>query len=246
MTTNPVYALWAPKAGAGVSVTAVALAQHLATQAKEWGDKAQLIDLAPHGDLPAILGLASDPAVGIIDWLAANPGHAAAFAYLAIDAGRNVHLIPHGTGTPALTHNEAEDAVASMVAALIGIGPIVIDLGNRDDTIADAVVQHPDVHALIVARACYVALRRATRSHVAAGCEGVIIIEEPGRSLGTRDVADVLGLPIVATVPVKASISRVVDAGVLMARIPADLQRAAEAVAAWPSVAARPEECSPR
>jgi hypothetical protein len=54
---------------------------------------------------------------------------------------------------------------------------------------------------------------------------GIVVVEEPGRALGTREVSDVLGVPVLASVPVRAAIARVVDAGVLVARLPDSLAR---------------------
>ena len=57
-----------------------------------------------------------------------------------------------------------------------------------------------------------------------------MFVDEPGRSLGTRDVSSVLGLPILATVALRASTARAVDAGVLATRLPDSLARAARDV----------------
>jgi hypothetical protein len=57
-----------------------------------------------------------------------------------------------------------------------------------------------------------------------------VLVEESGRALGARDVADVLGIPVLATVPVRASIARVVDAGVFPVRLPDALAKPARTV----------------
>jgi hypothetical protein len=56
---------------------------------------------------------------------------------------------------------------------------------------------------------------------------GVVLVEEQGRSLGPSEVADVLDQPVLARVPVRASVARAVDAGVLAARLPEALARPA-------------------
>jgi hypothetical protein len=53
-----------------------------------------------------------------------------------------------------------------------------------------------------------------------------VLVDEPGRSLGAREVADVLDLRVLARVPVRTAIARAVDAGVLAARVPDPLTRA--------------------
>jgi hypothetical protein len=63
----------------------------------------------------------------------------------------------------------------------------------------------------LVIRACYLALARALRSNVRP--DGIVLVAEPGRSLGVRDIQEVLGVRVVAEVPVMASMARSIDAG---------------------------------
>jgi hypothetical protein len=51
------------------------------------------------------------------------------------------------------------------------------------------------------------------------------LVEEGGRALAARDVASVLGVPVLATVPVRGTVARAVDAGVLASRLPDGLAR---------------------
>jgi hypothetical protein len=48
--------------------------------------------------------------------------------------------------------------------------------------------------------------------------DGVILVAEPGRSLSAADTSAILGVPVVATVPVRPSIARLIDAGLLAGR----------------------------
>jgi hypothetical protein len=78
--------------------------------------------------------------------------------------------------------------------------------------------------SLLVIRPCYLALRRALAAPIRPS--GVILVEEPGRSLGPSDVSDVLGVPVRARVPWDRAVARSVDAGLLAARVPRNLERA--------------------
>ena len=49
---------------------------------------------------------------------------------------------------------------------------------------------------------------------------GVILVDEPGRQMGSREVERCLGAPVVATVSIDPAIARAVDAGLLAARLP--------------------------
>lgn len=87
-----------------------------------------------------------------------------------------------------------------------------------------------DGYNLLVVRGCYMAMRRAVHAESVKHIDGIILVEEPGRALGRREVADVIGKPIVATIPVKDTICRAIDAGVLVSRLPDDLRRAAQKI----------------
>jgi len=109
---------------------------------------------------------------------------------------------------------------------------IVNDNGTNIDAISDA-----SGYRLLVTRGCYMALRRAVHEEAVKHIDGIILVEEPGRALGRREVADVIGKPIVATIPVKDTICRAIDAGVLVHRLPNDLRRAArDILTALPAV----------
>lgn len=85
---------------------------------------------------------------------------------------------------------------------------------------------------ILVIRACYVALSRASRlyENLTERFDGVILLVEDGRALNANDVRGILGLPVVAELPVDPAIARAVDAGLLLRRPPvsaASLERVA-------------------
>lgn len=73
--------------------------------------------------------------------------------------------------------------------------------------------------ATLVTRACYLALRRAIALTPAP--DDAVLISECGRALHAADVAAVLNIPIIATIPAEPAIARLVDSGLLAARLPA-------------------------
>ena len=94
-------------------------------------------------------------------------------------------------------------------------GVVVVDAGR-----AAPGVEAPgwDGERYLVLRGpCYVALATALAMGVA--CDGVILVAESGRSLSADDVTDVLGVPVVASVPASPTVARTVDAGLLSARL---------------------------
>lgn len=215
---------WSPKGGSGTSVIAAAAALVLAGVGP-----ARVADLS--GDLPAVLGLAADPDTGLRDWLRAGPeAPTDALDRLGIDAGRGLVLLPAGLGDISQVTPEAGAALA--VALRADSRPTVVDvgvLGAESDRALHAFVEVADVHVIVV-RGCYLALRRAVRVDLTVTAAGAVYVDEPGRSLGVRDVHNVLGVPILATVGLRASTARAVDAGVLPTRLPDALARPAREV----------------
>ena len=78
--------------------------------------------------------------------------------------------------------------------------------------------------SLLVTRSCFLSVRRALSLPLRPS--GVIVLVEDGRALGGREIEDILGVPVVAEIPVEAAVARAVDSGMLGARIPRNLERA--------------------
>jgi hypothetical protein len=210
---------WSPKGGSGTSVIAATAALVLAREGP-----VRIADLA--GDLPAVLGMATDPDPGLRDWLCAGPeAPTDAIDRLACDAGGGLSLLPAGMGNVATATPEAGAALA--VALRADSRPTVVDAGVLDahsEHALHALIEVADA-SVIVVRGCYLALRRAVRIDLTARAAGAVFVDEAGRSLGVRDVTNVLGVPVLASVSLRASTARAVDAGVLPTRLPDSLAR---------------------
>jgi hypothetical protein len=79
--------------------------------------------------------------------------------------------------------------------------------------------------SVVVGRSCYLALRRAVRDDLLAMATGVVVVEEPGRAIHAREVAQILGRPLLARLPVLASVARAVDAGIFANRVPGAIKK---------------------
>jgi len=213
-------ALWSPKGGAGTSVLAAACSLVLARRA----DGARLADLA--GDQPAIFALASEPATGLSDWLAAGPeAPPDALDRLTVAAAPGIALLPRGSADRALAPQPAAEAGAALAVALRdGPVPTIVDAGSATTPASRALVEVADA-SVVVLRGCYLGLRRAVHSPLLPRAAGTALVEEQGRSLGAAELTDVLDRPVLARIPARASIARAVDAGVLAARLPDALAR---------------------
>jgi len=207
---------WSPKGGSGTSVVAAAAALVLARDTD-----ARIVDLA--GDQPAVLGLPHDPAPGLHDWMRVGAGAPTeALDRLSVGVTPGLSLLPAGDlrGVPA----PAEAGAALAVALGADPRPAACDLGRLDDPAGLAFAEVAG-SAIVVVRGCYLALRRAVHHPALSDTTGAILVEEHGRSLGRPDVEDVLGVPVLATVPARTAIARAVDAGVLPTRLPEPLAR---------------------
>ncbi len=220
-------ACWSVKGGSGTTVVAAALALVLA-RSSEGG--ALVVDLA--GDLPAVLGLPEPDSPGLTGWFAAGPSVPPdALDRLELPVTEGLGLLPRGHGRlgPAAR-------VASLVESLSAQGrSVVIDCGTlgppspgptpagAGDEVCRAVVEAVP-ESLLVTRPCYLSLRRLVASPLRP--TGVVLLTEPGRSLGRRDVEQVVGVDVVAEVPIDPTVARCVDAGLLAGRLPSALARA--------------------
>ncbi len=220
-------ALWSATGGSGTSVFTAACALVLAREARDAGHATgvRVADLA--GDLPAVFGLGAEPDVGLADWLAAGPeAPTDALDRLATEVAPGIALLPLGGAAEPLCAVAPEAGAALAVALAHGPSPVLADCGTAREPTLRAVVEVADV-AVVVLRSCYLSLRRAVHSPSLRHTAGVVLLDEPERSLGAHAIAEVLDLPVLARIPAKPRIARAVDAGVLGTRLPDQLARAA-------------------
>jgi len=208
---------WSVKGGVGTTVVSVALATTLArVHALDGG--ALLVDLG--GDVPATLGLPDPRDPGLTGWTGAGPDVAAdALARLELSVGADLALLPRGRGAPGPTARH--EVLARLLAA--EARPVVVDAGVVTAESPTLPLVAEATRSLLVTRACYLGLRRALDLPIRPS--GVVLLREPGRTMGRSDVEDVVGAPVVADVPVDPAVARAVDAGVLARRLPRVLAR---------------------
>lgn len=103
-----------------------------------------------------------------------------------------------------------EDEPITLVA---NDGPTTPTTTVIDQGTTPPVSLEPGDQAFLVIRPCYLGLRRA----LAQGCrpDGIILLTEKERSLGVRDVEEVLGVKVVSTIAVEPRMARAIDAGLL-------------------------------
>ncbi len=216
---------WAAKGGSGTTVVAAALALSSPRPSL-------LVDL--DGEIPAVLGLPEPDRPGVAEWLASDtsPDH---LAELLIDIGPRVWLLPWLSAAA----DRSRHVISEHDTRWAILGDWLHDWSNQwgcDVTVDVGTRLPPEALAaranrtLLVTRPCYLSLRRAVRS--SARPTGVILVDEPGRGLGPRDIEHAIGAPVEAVVSIDPSVARAVDAGLLATRLPRVMTRALRAVAA--------------
>lgn len=204
--------VWSVKGGVGVTVVAVTLAAGHARR----GATTLLVDLG--GDVPAALEVPEPDGPGVLDWLVADRAAPEALGRLVVPVGDGLSILHRGTD--ASVPLGAAGRIDLLAAALAPLATrVVVDAGRVDVGAA----LHRGGSSLLVTRACYLGLRRSVRHELRP--DGVVLVVEPGRCLGRREVADVLGAPVVAEVPLDPSVARAVDAGLLARRAHRSLDR---------------------
>jgi MinD-like ATPase involved in chromosome partitioning or flagellar assembly len=201
---------WSVKGGSGTTVVAASLALLLGRRNE---NGALLVDLA--GDAPAVLGMAEPTGSGVGDWLDGQSCDVETLLAGEVQAAPFVRLLPMGTrtlspGSPLMEALSHDERTVIIDAGMLAPGPTL-------DVIANATT------SLLVLRPCYLALRRASLAPVRPS--GVVLINEPGRALGRKDIESVLGVPVVADVLIDPNVARAVDAGLLAGRLPRTLAR---------------------
>jgi hypothetical protein len=174
------------------------------------GQPATLVDLG--GDSATALGLAEPTGPGVVDWLASPTAGPTDLARLAMTIRDDVRLIPRGAADPP------GDQWLRLAKALGGSPTVIVDAGTGRPPQA---LHDAAEHSLLVTRPCYIALRRAQQLDIRP--TGVVLVDEPGRALTSSDVERALGVPVVAEVRLDPAVSRAVDAGLLIARLPRSL-----------------------
>ena len=211
--------LWGAKGGAGTTFVAVQLAR---TSARH----GVLVDL--DGDAARMLGVDQHQRPGVVDWLTSDapPEH---LADVLIDVPPTTMLIPAASpGAPKCAWRWRSIERARWT----GLGEwcrrwderpdhaVVIDAGTGEPP--PELVEVAD-HRLLVSRRCYLAALRAMESGQKP--TGIVILDEPGRSLAAEDIAASIGAPITATLRYDERVARAIDAGLLLTRLPRSAHR---------------------
>lgn len=196
---NQITVLWAAKGGSGTTVTTAAAAVN---------EPGQVVIVDLQGDMTDVFA-AELHGGGLNGWLLGEPSNH--LQDLVVDIDETTRLLP--TRSPIdldqVRHRRVQILERWMRAT---DATVLVDAGTGQP--AEALVEIADRN-LLVTRACYLGLMKGVR--VPLQPDGIVLLDEPSRSLNASAVERSLGAPIVATIDVHPSIARSVDAGLLSA-----------------------------
>jgi secretion/DNA translocation related CpaE-like protein len=210
--------------GAGASVFAVALALSAArgVRAERGADDVFLVDCDPWGaGLDVLLGIESDTGLRWND-LAAPSGR------LPVDALR--HALPGvgvGSGRVAVLcqgRAMAGDIGADVVDVVLDAGrragsTTIVDLPRHPGGVPDRVLERADLAVLVTpadVRGCWAANRVCARIREFGGRAGVVVRGPSPGGLGAQELAEVLGLPLLARMRADPSLAGDLEVGLAL------------------------------
>ncbi len=196
------------KGGVGCSVTAAATA--LASSGRQ---PTLLVDL--HGDAPAILG-ADVEGPGLAEWFRAAEPPPDSLGRLEQRVTDRLSVLPLGSCRTVAT----ADKYRLLAQLLQSDGrQVVADVGTLG--IPAVALLGAAERAVLVTRACYLALRAASNGPTP---DDVVVVLEPGRSFRSADVRSAVGAPVTVELQWDPSVARRVDAGIMARRFPRSLK----------------------
>lgn len=200
--------LFSSKGGVGCSVSTAALG--LLSAANE---PTLLVDL--RGDLGEILGMPT-AVEGLTDWFGVDAPSPDLLHRLEQPVTSHLTLLPRGS-----SRRPARSDRYRLLAQLLGADArrVIVDVGTHGIPAASILAEASS--SLLVTRACYLALDAARRGPIP---DHVVLIEEEGRALRPEDVEAAVGTSISVRLRWHRDVGRVVDAGLLVARLPRSLR----------------------
>lgn len=202
---------YAAKGGVGCSVVAASVATLASRE-----EPTLLVDLG--GDQPALFGIDAD-GPGLLDWFEADTALPDALSRLEVSLDERLSLITLGAD-PHRSTLVGRPGQYEMLARLLGLEGrrVIVDVGTAAESARS--ILGGSATAVLVSRACYLAVRAA---RALLPPDEVVLINEPGRALRPSDLAACFGTSIDVVLSWDPAVARMVDAGLMSARLPRSL-----------------------
>ena len=148
----------------------------------------------------------------------------AAHAHVALDASEPDSMAAMlGCSTPGsrptILTGTVEIAAPATWTRSEGPRVVVTDLGRHGSPGGGSVKAVAALRVGVLRGPCYLALRTLVAADT-VDWAGLVLCAEAGRALDRRDVEDIAGLAVLATVDVTPAVARTLDAGLAVSRLP--------------------------
>lgn len=206
-----VVTMYGAAGGQGTTVAAVVTASHVAQR----GQRVLLLDY--RGDVAAAVGTATDPDSPT----SSDFETPETFERATTPVAWNLFMLSYRHGD-FLRQGEPGNVRSALAAARSLYDFIIVDAGSLGSYEATAVYSELSGadERILVCAGSYPSLRRAVHDPMTSAMSGLVVVEESGRPLGAREVADVLQRPVIDVMERAVHVSRANDAGVLITRTP--------------------------
>ncbi|EME18752.1 septum site-determining protein Ssd [Rhodococcus triatomae] len=229
---GPVIAVVGGRGGAGASTLAAALA--LTCEKRFPGRRALLVDCDPAGGgLDLLLGIEHNPGMRWPSLIVEGGAVSAAALHAALPGvGGTVSVLSAGRGPGLLEPGDA--ALTAVVDAGRGAGDVVIcDVPRQSRAVTDVALGLADVVVVVVrAQVRAVAAAGTLIAGLASANPNVVVVVRGPSPGGLRggEVAELLGMPVLATMRPEPGLATALERGGLRLARRSPLRRAADAV----------------
>ncbi len=101
-------------------------------------------------------------------------------------------------------------------------GNCVVDLGQRNDLLAQAILDASDVIVMTL-KQCFLSLTAATRHPFIDKVDVITVLKESGRSISSQQIMKTLSKEVLIEIQARRDWAKTIDAGVLTRRTPASM-----------------------
>ena len=219
--------VFSPKGGSGTTTCSALIAKSFSTK---FNTKTVLID-AHNGDLQTVVGVEQKSEYGFVQWAQAKFPSQKNLDRISNRINENLSYVSFSSivnddfsiNLDTIEHDAENTLPKKLVDALSNTENIyVIDVGTKSDEIAKAFIEASDLVFMVI-RGCYIGLSRAMAHPFRENIDVVLVVEESGRTITSKQITSTLKLNCVIEVEARRDYARSVDAGVMLFRTPKNM-----------------------
>ena len=219
--------VFSPKGGSGTTTCSALIAKSFSTKFKT---NTVLID-AHNGDLQTVVGVEQKSEYGFVQWAQAKFPSQKNLDRISNRINENLSYVSFSSivnddfniDLDTINHDVENTLTKKLVDALSNTENIyVIDVGTKSDEIAKAFIEASDLVFMVI-RGCYIGLSRAMAHPFRKNIDVVLVIEESGRTITSKQITSALKLNCVIEVEARRDYAKSIDAGVMLFRTPKNM-----------------------